>query len=128
MRSLILIAAAALAVAACKPQAADENYNVNSSVTAPTCGIATNTLADEKTLFSAETAYNVAADAYVRLDATGKIPANIKAAVRPKMIDAYAALKVARQAYNLGQTCNLLTAVATVKQLSSDAKALLPAK
>lgn len=130
MRSFVLIAVAALGLVACKPQAADQNYNINAATPvaelAHDCGIAANTLADEKALFAAETAYNIAADAYVRASGTGQLPAAVKAVVQPKMVQAYAALKLARQAYTLGQTCNLLKAVELTKSLATQAKTLLP--
>jgi hypothetical protein len=132
MRQLILICSAALALTACQPQPtvnsnADTGAITNNEVANVTnCGIAANTLADEKTLFAAETAYNVAANAYVNFDSQGKLPASLKAAVRPKLISAYGYLKLARGAYNASNGCQLNQYVELVKSLAGQARSLMP--
>jgi hypothetical protein len=126
------LALAALSLAACQPQASDPNYNVNNTGAIPAnevavndnCGITSNTLADEKALFAAETAYNVPADAYVRLMTT--LPAETRAKVRPLLIEAYKYLKLARTAYNAGDGCSLKQYSDLAKSLGDQAKAILP--
>jgi hypothetical protein len=130
MRKLILIACAAF-MAACTPSTSTDepntNSNVSTNVTQPgNCGIASNTLADEKALFAAETAYNVPAHAYVTADATGKLPASVKAQVRPLLIQAYDGLKLARAAYAAADGCSLNSYSNLVVSLGDRAKALLP--
>lgn len=134
MRSFILIAGAALALAACQPQPSDvqTNSNVavsNTSIAAQSshdCGLASNTTADEKALFVAETAYNIPAHAYVTLDGTGKLPANIKVIVKPKLIQLYSYLKLARSAYNAGDGCSLKTYSDLAKALGDQVNGILP--
>lgn len=128
MRSLILIAVAAIGLSACQPTANEPNTNSNVAIatTGSGCGIASNTLADEKVLFAAETAYNIPANAYVTFDATGKLPSDIKAKIRPLLIQAYNGLKLARAAYNAGDTCSLNSYANLVKTLGNQAQSLLP--
>ena len=130
MRKLILICGAALAITACQPNPAVNNNSdviVNNNVEAPVtsdCGVASNTLADEKALFVAETAYNVAADAYVKLAST--LPTDKRASARKLLIQAYDALKLARAAYKAGDGCSLNSYVELVKTLGAQAQAILP--
>lgn len=90
------------------------------------CGLASGMVMDEKALYAVETAYNVPANAYVTFDAAGKIPPDLKAQVRPLLLKAYDALKVARGAYAVGNSCDFFTAVANVKYFANAAKALMP--
>jgi hypothetical protein len=132
MRALIILAA--LGLAACQPQASDPNYNVNTSTPvndtavapADDCGLASDTLVDEKALIAAETAYNLPAHAYVTFDATGNITPELKAKVRPLLIKSYDALKLARVAYNAGDGCSLKRYSDLAQAFGSQAKALLP--
>ena len=129
MRKLILILGAALAVAACQPTDSVSTGNTNVAVANTTdagCGVTSNTLVDEKLLFTAETAYNIPADAYVRAEATGKLPADIKATVRPLLIQAYEALKLARTAYKAGDGCSLKRYADLAVLLGSKAQLALP--
>jgi hypothetical protein len=125
MRNYILIAATIMGLAAFTP---NDSPAVNNHVAAETasCGITSNTLADEKALFTAETAYNIPADAYVRFDAAGQLPASVKATVRPLLIKAYDALKLARAAYNAGDGCSLKRYSDLAEALGNQAKAALP--
>lgn len=128
MRSITLIAIAALGLAACQPQASDPNYNVNAATPASTetsdCGIASNTLADEKVLFAAETAYNIPADAYVRAMAVPET-LNARNAARPYLLKAYDYLKLARTAYKAGDGCSLQQYSDLAKQFGDQAKTIL---
>lgn len=89
------------------------------------CGIAADTVKDEKAMYAAELAYNIPANAYVTLDAQGLLSTETKAKVRPHLISAYNALTVARTAHKLSNTCAFYNATALVKQSSDAAKALL---
>lgn len=129
MRTLILVACAVFGLAACQPTPQDVVTNTNTTIAAqPThdCGLASNTIADEKALFVAETAYNVPAHAYVTLDATGKLPASVKTAVRPKLIQLYDYLKLARTAYNAGDGCSLKNYSDLAKALGDQVNGMLP--
>lgn len=90
------------------------------------CGLAAGTLVDERALYAAETAYNVPANAYVTFDAAGKLSPELKGKVRPVLIKAYAALKLARSAYAAGDVCGLKGYADTVTSFATNAKALLP--
>lgn len=93
---------------------------------AATCGLAAGTLLDEKALYGAETAYNVPANAYVTLDANGQLSPAIKAKARPMLINAFAALKLARTAYAAGNACGFQDAIKNAMSFASQAKAFLP--
>lgn len=88
-------------------------------------GVASKTLADERAMYAAEAAYNVAASAYVTADSNGVLTPAIKAKVKPYLTKAYAALKVARSAYAAGNTGDFFTAVADLETAANQAKALL---
>jgi hypothetical protein len=81
---------------------------------------------DEKALYGAEAAYNVAAHAYVTADGTGKLTPELKAQAKPLLLQAHSALMTARSAYKLGATCDLFEAISGVKSLADQAKAILP--
>lgn len=99
----------------------------SASPTGPaSCGLAAGTLVDEKTLYGAETAYNVAAHAYVTADGTGKLPADLKARVKPMLVESYRVLGLARSAYRLGDVCDLNSYAASAKDIAERAKAFLP--
>jgi hypothetical protein len=128
MRKLIL-GICALGLIACQPNVGTNDVATNSNtvvtnVEATNCGITHNTLSDEKALFVAETAYNVPADAYVRLSNT--LPANVKATVRPKLIQLYNYLKLARTAYNAGDGCSLKRYSELADALGKQVSSLLP--
>jgi len=109
MRSLIIIVCMTFGLAACQPQStvnsnADAGAVITNTVSGD-CGIASNTLADEKALFAAETAYNVPADAYVKLGS--QLSADKRAAARAALMKAYEYLKLARKAYAAADGCSL---------------------
>lgn len=84
-----------------------------------------NTVLDERALWAAEAAYNVPAQAYVRADQDGTLPASVKATVQPLLIKAYAALKAARSAYAIGDAANFNAQIAAAKSLAAQAKAIV---
>lgn len=127
----VIAALASLSLAACQPAEPVNNTKGPEVALSPTpgqlpCGLADGTVVDEKLLYGAETAYNVPAHAYVTLDANGKLTPELKAQVRPLMIEAYRYLGLARAAYKGGNVCELNTAVAAAKDFANRAKALLP--
>ena len=88
--------------------------------------VANLTVIDEKALYAAEALYNVPAHAYVAADSNGTLPVGVKAALKPVLVQAYAALKVARAAYAAGNATGFADAVDKLSRLSGEAKALLP--
>lgn len=127
MRSLILIAVASLGLAACQPQTTEPVTNSNVAVTAPAgdCGLASNTIYDEKALFAAETAYNIPANAYVNLG--DRLPADRKAQAKAALIQAYDYLKLARVAYGAGDGCTLKQYSDLAQAFGNRAKGFMPA-
>lgn len=138
----LIAALACLSLAACNPPNAEVNNATNGGGGVPSegrpvqhlaatggperCGLAAGTLVDERTLYSAETAYNVPAHAYVTADANGRLSPELKARVRPLLVNAYEHLKLARAAYRLGDVCNLANAVAGVRNFATQASAVIP--
>lgn len=84
------------------------------------------TVIDEQAMYAAEVAYNVPAHAYVTADANGLLTPEIKAQVKPLLLDAYKALQLARAAYAAGNASGFAEQVAAVKNLASQASALIP--
>lgn len=128
--NFILIAVASLGLAACQPTATEPVPNSSTPVAVEAgadCGIASDTVLDEKALFGAESAYNVAAHAYVTLDGAGKLDAETKARVKPLMVSAYENLKLARGAYTAADGCDLKRYVDLVKTATDRARAFMPA-
>lgn len=123
---LMLAAVMSLGLAACNPS---PNLNSNSEHVAPTSGggATSNTLVDERSLFAAESAYNVAAHAYVTFDASGQLSPALKAQTRPMLIEAYAALQAARSAYTLGDAGTFGAKISAVMDLAARVRAILPA-
>lgn len=129
MKKIILFVSLAL-LAACTPATTDEgiaisNTNVAISAPASDCGIASNTLVDEKLLFAAETGYNIPADAYVRAIPIAATKA-ARAKAQPLLVEAYRYLKLARTAYAAGDGCSLKLYSDAAKAFGDRAKALLP--
>lgn len=119
MRKLILFASCLALLGGCTP-------TPGPGTLPPDCGITANTLADEKALYAAESVYNVAATAYLSFDETGLADPKVKARAQAALVQSYAALKVARDAYAIGRTCDFYTAVAKATNLANQAKSLLP--
>jgi hypothetical protein len=140
MRKLILIAALSAGLMACSSDPFTDNEpNTNSNVAVPAnpnynidvagnnCGIAVGTALDEKVLLTAETAYNVPAFAYVSFDQNAKVLSpKLKSEIKPMLVQAYEMLKLARQAYNAGNACDLQKYVELTKNISSAVTAKLP--
>jgi hypothetical protein len=124
---LILIAMASLGLAACQPvPGATPTPNPTPNEVSD-CGIASNTVIDEKVMIGAESAYNIAAHTYLTLDGAEKLDAEAKAKVRPMLVSAYDNLKLARTAYNAGDGCSLKNYTDLVEVFTSRARSLFPA-
>lgn len=140
------IACACLALTACglaatgsEPQGNSNAAVANSPAPAPVsapvaapsgpqrdCALASGQTFDEKALWAAEAIYNGPANAYVNFDAAGQMPPALKAQVRPLLIKGYDALKAARGAYAVGDSCGFFDHVKTMTYFVSTAKALMP--
>lgn len=128
MRALILVACA-VALAGCDRFPEVQAVPVASaSVLCPSGGYGARTEADERTLWAAEAAYNVPANAYITLNRAGRLSAATKASVKPKLQSAAAALLSARQLYCTANTSGFYAQVAAVYTLTNQAKALLPSQ
>ncbi len=118
---------ASLAMVACAPVVSDPIASTpRASPGDASCGIASGTLMDERALYTAETAYNVPANAYVTLDSQGQLSEPTKERIRPLLVKSYDALKLARAAYQAGSACNFIDAVRNVSLFANQAKAILP--
>lgn len=129
----LLFALASLALGACTaaddapPPATPSTGAVGpSSPSGAACTPSGGTVADERALYVAETAYNVPAHAYVAANGTGKLPAGVKAAVKPLLQESYRLLKLAREAYCRGDYDAMRGFANGAKLLADKAKADLP--
>lgn len=94
--------------------------------TKPLLPVVEDTLVDEKALYTAEAAYNIAASAYIAADTADLMKPEIKAKVKPLMVKAYAALLSARDAYLLLNASAFSEQVSLALKLSKEAAALIP--
>ena len=78
-------------------------------------------------MYAAEAAYNAPAAAYVDADAKGLLTPAVKAAVKPKLVDAFGWLKKARLFYAARDATGFCGSTASLKSLAAAALALLPA-
>ena len=120
LMSLAIVCALSLTAAACATMPAAPPGSGPPPVTA-----AQNTLLDERALFAAEATYNVAAQAYLAADGRGQIPAPTKAAARSILIRSYEALRLARQAYQIGEADTFTAQIASAAALAAEARALV---
>jgi hypothetical protein len=118
---------AAMALAACSGmQSVAQTASPPSGAPAVPSGSTVISADAQKSLYAAETAYNVPAHAYVTLLDAGSLPANIKAKAKPALQAAYQALKLARQAAAVGDSIAvMLHANAAIAQ-SAAASAAMP--
>lgn len=98
------------------------------AVTTPPPVSAQQTLIDERALFAAEAAYNVAANAYLVADGQGVLSAPVKAQAKGFLGQAYAALRLARSAYTVGDARSYAAQVAAVLEMTSRASAMVGAR
>lgn len=115
--------AASLSIAACATTSGPPII----TPTAPSGATAVSEAA-QKAIYAAEVAYNVPADAYVRLNRQGALPADVKARVKPLLLQAYQGLKLARQAAAAGDTVGVIFQAGEAQRLATAARALLPAR
>lgn len=96
-----------------------------SSVSTSTCasgGVASFTVLDDKAVYAAEALYNVPAYAYVSANKNGTLPASVKAWAKPKLIQLYSMLKLARAAYKAGDVAGFNCQFAAMTNLSNEVK------
>lgn len=128
MKNLILAMAASLALAACATTGTTiPDIQV---VNRPEVPAGTTVISDaaRKALYAAEAAYNVPAQAYVTLNASGKLSPEVKAKAKPILQQAYQGLKLARQAAAAGDTVGVMFQAGEAQRLAAAAKALLPSQ
>lgn len=130
MKRMIFAAIAALAVAGCQPSTAPvEASNAPTpaaSASAAPVAVAACEMTDTA-MYAAEAAYNAPAAAYVSADAKGLLSSDVKAEVKPKLVDAYGWLKKARLFYSARDAVGFCGSTASLKSLAGAALALLPA-
>lgn len=124
MRRLSIFLAIGLAsmLMACTPDASTPTPGASSPVVEETSSVI-----DEQALWAAETLFNIPAKAYVVADTAGKLDPATKAKVKPIMASAYEYLKTARTAYAIGDKIGFDRAVASLRNLTGQANAALPA-
>jgi len=120
MRFIAMICATSLLVA-CSSGA---NVSVEPSST-PTVE-ASSVVIDDKAMYAAEALYNVVAQAYVVADANKQLNSETKAKIKPYMIEAYSALKAAREAKRIGDIEVFTQQSARLQDYLGYAKMLLP--
>lgn len=125
MRSFLLAcaASASLALAACSPSPAPD-ANASGSVGASAGQVSA---IAATAMYAAEATYNVPAHAYVEADSQGLLSDEVKAKVKPILIDAYEWLLKARSAYEAGDRAGFYEARSNLEQKASAASDLLPA-
>lgn len=106
---------------ACTPLSACGIASINSP-----SAVANATAIDEKAMYAAEASYNVIAQIYVTSEARGKLTPELKAAIKPILVSAYDALKLARAAYAAGNAVDFLHQANTLKSLGSSIANLIP--
>lgn len=108
------------------PATASTSASGPSSPSGGVCRPLTGTVVDERALYAAEAAYNVPAHAYVSAEGTGRLPANVKAVVKSLLQEAYRLLRLAREAYCLGDFAGMRRLADSVKKSADDANKALP--
>lgn len=91
------------------------------AVTQPTAG-----LIDEKALYAAEAAYNVAATGYLNAVDSGALKDPTKALVKACLMDAYSALVLGRKAQKIGDAPSFGAQVGIARRLAEQAATLKP--
>lgn len=115
----LLILAAAFALTACGATTGTLTPGAPIVSTQPT-------LADERALFAAEAAYNVAANAYLSADSRGQLAPAVKVSAKAGLERAYAALVLARRARDVGEAATLVEQAALALRLATDVRNSIP--
>lgn len=116
MKRLMIAAAAALALSACATTAP-----INAPVP-----IAQSQVLDERALIAAESAYNVAGEAYLTAYRRNLLPADLQPRIRELLVDSFDAILLAREAYRLGNAATFTDQVAIASRLAGEAQRLIP--
>lgn len=121
LRIVAVVACAALSLAACATAG-------SGTTTGPPGPVVSgqNTALDEKALIAAELAYNSAATAYLAADQRGLLTAAQRKEWGGRLITAYDALKLARQAYAAGNASTFVEQLARVTILADQVRRGLP--
>ena len=127
MKRLLLLAIASLSLTACATDGIQTIPQAPPAASIPS-GATPISEAAQKALYAAEAAYNIPADAYVRLNASGRLTPALKAQAKPVLLQAYNGLKLARQAAAAGDTVGVMLQTAEATRLAKAAQALLPAQ
>lgn len=123
--AIMLAACIGLLVGACASTSGPPIQVVQNATPVPS-GKTPISAAAQKALYAAEAAYNVPAQAYVTLNRSGALSADLKAKTKPLLQQAYQGLKLARQAAAAGDTVGTMFQIEEVNRLASAAAALLP--
>lgn len=91
-----------------------------------TAPITSQTAIDEKAWYAAEALYNVPAQAYVAAVKADKMPASVRAIVKPKLQAMNRVRVAARTAYKLGDAATFSARVAELSRLRDDVITLIP--
>lgn len=116
MKKLLIAVACAMALAGCSTTYAPGTTPVVS---------AQETVLDERALFTAEAAYNVAATAYLAAAGRDQLPAAAKAQARAVLVRSYDALKLARSAYAVGDAATFAAQISAATAFATHARAVL---
>lgn len=123
---MAIAGAAALALAACAhnpgPSGPGSGSGPGATVDPPTSA---SEVLDERALFAAEAAYNVAATAYVAADSRDVLPPAVAARAQPLLAKAYVALRGARVAYAASDALNFAAFAREATTLATQARVLI---
>lgn len=117
MKRLMLAVAASLALSGC---------GAGFMLGADPVPIVQNHVLDERALIAAETAYNIAGEAYLTAHRRNLIPVDIQPQARDLLVRSFDALLLARQAYAVGNATTFAEQVAIASRLAAEAKRLIP--
>lgn len=116
---LAFIFASVLALSACNPSSIPVN-NTGSSVVETVCEVS------QTAMYAVEAAYNAPATAYVDADSKGLLSAELKARVKPILVEANDYRLKARTAYGIKDASGFCSAAEASKRASSYAESFLP--
>lgn len=120
---MAIAAAASLAMAACSHTPGPVGPGPGQPGNPPDSQQAS--LLDERALFSAEAAYNVAATAYVSAESRNLLPPALAAQAQPLLAKAYVALRGARVAYAASDALNFAAFAREATALATQARVLI---
>ena len=128
MKRFALFAFASLALAACTPTSTGVEPSPTPSESPSPVASATSSVVTDQAMYAAEVLYNVPAQAYVAADGAKLISPELKAKLKPMLVQAYSILQGARTAYRLKNALAFASANSELAKLSADIMALIPIK